>query len=179
MTNGSHTVLFICTGNYYRSRFAEAVFNHHARKRGLNWSAFSRGLAIHLAEGDLSPHARSGLEERRIGLHHTAATRVPLTREDLEMAGRRIALQEAEHQPMMEALFPDWAARTEYWQIADLDDTEPAAALDLIEQHVLDLLANLAGRGGESASPWPRATGGPNLQPPAPVIDPLQEETAD
>ena len=43
-------LLFICTGNYYRSRFAEAVFNHHAKQRGLPWRAFSRGLAIHPAD---------------------------------------------------------------------------------------------------------------------------------
>ena len=24
------TVLFLCTGNYYRSRFAEELFNHEA-----------------------------------------------------------------------------------------------------------------------------------------------------
>ena len=40
------TILFICTGNYYRSRFAEAFFNHHAEVRGLCWRAISRGLAI-------------------------------------------------------------------------------------------------------------------------------------
>ena len=27
-------LLFICTGNNYRSRFAEAVFNQHAKQRG-------------------------------------------------------------------------------------------------------------------------------------------------
>ena len=38
-------VLFLCTCNYYRSRFAEIVFNHKARKAGLDWQATSRGLA--------------------------------------------------------------------------------------------------------------------------------------
>ncbi len=39
------TVLFLCTGNYYRSRFAEALFNAVAGKMGLPWKATSRGLA--------------------------------------------------------------------------------------------------------------------------------------
>jgi protein-tyrosine-phosphatase len=38
------TVLFLCTGNYYRSRFAEALFNSVAGKMGLPCRASSRGL---------------------------------------------------------------------------------------------------------------------------------------
>src|SRR5207249_1727138 len=45
------SILFVCTGNFYRSRFAEAVFNHYAKQRQSPWRAFSRGLAVHLAEG--------------------------------------------------------------------------------------------------------------------------------
>jgi protein-tyrosine-phosphatase len=35
-------VLFLCTGNYYRSRFAELLFNYRARSTGLAWEASSR-----------------------------------------------------------------------------------------------------------------------------------------
>jgi protein-tyrosine-phosphatase len=38
-------VLFFCTGNYYRSRFAQIVFNSVAGKMGLPWNASSTGLA--------------------------------------------------------------------------------------------------------------------------------------
>jgi protein-tyrosine phosphatase len=38
-------VLFLCTGNYYRSRYAEELFNHIARAEGLGWRAFSCGAA--------------------------------------------------------------------------------------------------------------------------------------
>ena len=37
------TVLFLCTGNYYRSRFAEALFDSVAVRMGLPWRASSRG----------------------------------------------------------------------------------------------------------------------------------------
>ncbi|MEO1655694.1 MAG: hypothetical protein AAFU64_19280 [Bacteroidota bacterium] len=30
-------VLFVCTGNYYRSRFAEIYFNLKVKEMGLNW----------------------------------------------------------------------------------------------------------------------------------------------
>ncbi len=39
-------ILFLCTGNYYRSRFAENLFNWLATKQGLDWQADSRGLAL-------------------------------------------------------------------------------------------------------------------------------------
>src|SRR4051812_12382323 len=54
------TVLFLCTGNYYRSRFAEVVFNTLAGRAGLPWRAESRGLALELGVnnvGPLSAHA--------------------------------------------------------------------------------------------------------------------------
>ena len=35
------TVLFLCTGNYYRSRFAEILFNSVAGRMGLPWKASS------------------------------------------------------------------------------------------------------------------------------------------
>ena len=39
-------VLFLCTGNYYRSRFAEILFNSVAGKMSLPWKVSSRGLAL-------------------------------------------------------------------------------------------------------------------------------------
>ena len=41
-------ILFLCTGNYYRSRFAEVLFNHLARESGVKAHAASRGLRVEL-----------------------------------------------------------------------------------------------------------------------------------
>jgi protein-tyrosine-phosphatase len=43
-------VLFLCTGNYYRSRFAEGLFNHLASQLRLGWRADSCGLALDRGE---------------------------------------------------------------------------------------------------------------------------------
>jgi protein-tyrosine phosphatase len=43
-TGGCRKILFLCTGNFYRSRFAEELFNHLARQKRLDWVADSRGL---------------------------------------------------------------------------------------------------------------------------------------
>jgi protein-tyrosine phosphatase len=136
-------VLFICTGNYYRSRFAEAVFNHLARAQSLPWRAFSRGLATYLVDGDISPHTENALKIRRIAREMTALSRTALTRKDLEAATHVIALKETEHRPLMRLQFPDWESKITYWTVHDLDVALPDHALPEIEQRVADLLKSL------------------------------------
>lgn len=137
-------VLFICTGNYYRSRFAEALFNHHAEARAMSWRAFSRGLAIHVVpDGVLSSQAVRGLNERGIPLHHTGPTRVQISEEDLQEAQLAIALKEDEHRPLLDRLFPTWSDRVTFWDIDDMPKLSSRYALPRIEQLVLDLLEKL------------------------------------
>ena len=56
------TVLFLCTGNYYRSRFAEVLFNSVAGKMGLSWRASSRGLALERGVNNVGPMAVSAIK---------------------------------------------------------------------------------------------------------------------
>lgn len=138
-------VLFICTGNYYRSRFAEAVFNHHAEMQGLGWGAFSRGLAIHLVPPQfaLSPQTEEGLEARTIPLRHTSAPRAQLREEDLHSAQLIIALEDAEHRPMVRTTFPHWENKMRFWDIGDQPHNPPEAALPAIEMRVLGLIEQI------------------------------------
>ena len=52
-------LLFLCTGNYYRSRFAEILFNSVAQQEGLPWEAGSRGLALERGFNNVGPIAKS------------------------------------------------------------------------------------------------------------------------
>src|SRR5580658_9346065 len=102
-------MLFLCTGNYYRSRFAEELFNHKAGASGTPWQAQSRALAIERGVhnvGPLSPFALQGLAAR--GLSARGGSRMPLqcAAADLETAHRIIALNEPEHRPLMRTRFP-------------------------------------------------------------------------
>ena len=135
-------LLFICTGNFYRSRFAEAVFNHLAEERGLPWRASSRGLAIHLADGFISEYTREALAARGIDLRHTPAGRVQLAERDLESADLVIALKDGEHRPMMTELFPAWTPKVVFWDISDLP-YNPEMALPAIEREVYKLADEL------------------------------------
>ena len=136
-------ILFICTGNYYRSRYSEALFNHEASRRGLDWRAFSRGLAIHLAPPGLSPHAFRRLQERGIPRDGTGANPVQVQEADFQRAARVVALKETEHRPLMAWLHPGWENRIAYWEISDLDAATAGVALTAIEARVLALIGEL------------------------------------
>jgi protein-tyrosine phosphatase len=135
-------VLFICTGNFYRSRFAEAVFNHHAEVAGIAQRAVSRGLATHLVDSDLSPHTARALSARAIPMHRTSLLPTPLTILDLTRAKVSIALHDAEHRPMIAMRFPDWVEKVTYWSVSDLP-VAPEVALPQIEANVLALIEQL------------------------------------
>ncbi|WP_018291032.1 low molecular weight phosphatase family protein [Verrucomicrobium sp. 3C] len=139
------SLLFLCTGNYYRSRFAEAVFNFHSSAWELPWRASSRGLAVGPAPFPISPFARSRLEELGIPLDHTGPSPLRLLEADLAQAGRVIALQEREHRPMIARLYPQWLDRICFWDIDDVDRMPALLALSKIEKRVLLLLEELAG----------------------------------
>jgi protein-tyrosine phosphatase len=132
----SPEVLFICTGNYYRSRFSEAWFNHLATRDDSPWRAFSRGLHIELAPPGLSLHTRAYLQARGVELKHTTPERHPLTAPDLERAAQTIALKETEHRPSMRQQFPTWADRITYWHFHDLDVDTAEEMLPTLAHHV-------------------------------------------
>lgn len=138
-------LLFVCTGNYYRSRFAQAIFNHRAAQEGLPWRAFSRGLDISAVfEGDeLSIHTRKELERLELPLALAGERRVALTQDDLERAQRTIILKRTEHYPMMVEQFPDLANSVTYWEVHDLDGATPEEALPQIVDLVDALIAEL------------------------------------
>jgi protein-tyrosine phosphatase len=142
------TILFICTGNYYRSRFAEALFNHHAADRRLPWRAISRGLAIErVTERDgLSRFTADALSRRGIEHRHTSLDKTALTSQDLIDAALIIALCEVEHRPMINGAHPAWADEVIYWNVPDLPHWQPDEALSEIECQVLLLLNLLVGR---------------------------------
>jgi protein-tyrosine phosphatase len=140
-------ILFLCTGNYYRSRFAEIVFNALASERGLDWVADSCGLSVGTCltnVGAISSYTLRGLAAR--GIAPTNHTRMPraLQENDLAQSQRVIALNRAEHLPYMQEQFPAWANRIEYWHVSDLDQSSAEDALAKIERQVHELIEELA-----------------------------------
>jgi protein-tyrosine phosphatase len=139
-------ILFLCTGNYYRSRFAEELFNHRAPVIGVPWSATSRALAIERGVnnvGPLSVYTRQALEERSIVARGADRMPASCTLSDLESAKLVVALKETEHRPLLTERFRGWEDRVTYWHVDDIDFASPVVALSEIDRHVDDLIARL------------------------------------
>lgn len=140
-----NTVLFLCTGNYYRSRFAELYFNAGAGDRGLSWRAESRGLSPNCWNpGPIAERTVAWLKER--GLVVPEEHRFPLwvTEADLKAAHLIVAVKEMEHRPLLEEHFPTWLDQVEFWHIHDVDCAHPDVALPELAAKIEELMAGLA-----------------------------------
>jgi protein-tyrosine phosphatase len=175
------TVLFLCTGNYYRSRFAEVLFNSVAGKMGLRWRASSKGLALERGVNNVGPMAASAVKAlEAMGVRAgDAITRLPAqaTGDDLESAAMIVALKHAEHLPLLQERFPAWAEKVEFWHVDDAPEV-----LGLIEQEVMGLVARLlGGRQRPECQPTEAAApASPPVKEPArkPVTLKVRRETA-
>lgn len=143
-------LLFLCTANYYRSRFAELVFNHLARQAELEWTAFSRAVAVEQGVpwnvGPISPHARQACQSRGIDVPEPIPFPTQASGDDFAAADRVIALKEAEHRPYVEQRFAAWSDRVEYWHVHDLDAAPATEACEQIENLVRELIRELVAR---------------------------------
>ena len=103
------TVLFLCTGNYYRSRYAEILFNSKAEKMGLQWNAVSRGLAPDPRNpGPMFRDTMEALQQQGIFFENHLRLPIKVTEADFESNDHVVAVKEAEHRPIIQRNFPQW-----------------------------------------------------------------------
>lgn len=138
-------VLFLCSANYYRSRYAEHYFNYLAAQAGLPHRAESRGVLVG-NWGNIGPISRATVERlREHGISVEGIDREPIqvAEADLAAADVTVAVKEVEHRPVLAELHPNYVDRVTYWQIDDLDCAVPDVAFPKLEQAVQDLLKGL------------------------------------
>jgi protein-tyrosine phosphatase len=140
-------VLFLCTGNYYRSRYAEELFNHHANALHLSWIATSRALALERGKDNVGSIANSAilaLQADQISPADPARGPLACTMGDLIAADLIVAVKEAEHRELLAARFSGWEHKAIFWHVHDLDQAQPREALAQLKTHVTSLIEKLA-----------------------------------
>ncbi len=127
MTRESKCLLFVCTGNYYRSRLAEELFNHSATERKLPWRAISRAIWDIKALRGTSEYVADFLDRRQLGPKvDPGRNPVVLQVADLENAELTVVLNRNEHEPMLHERFGQipkimaQKAHLRYWHVCDV-----------------------------------------------------------
>jgi protein-tyrosine phosphatase len=139
------TVLFLCTGNYYRSRYAEILFNARAQEMGLAWNAVSRGLAPDPRNpGPMSRDTIAALQKQGITVEEYLRLPIKVTDNDFESNHHIVAVKEAEHRSMIQRDYPHRLENVEFWHVHDLDCCGPEEAISHLEQEVTGLLLRLS-----------------------------------
>jgi protein-tyrosine phosphatase len=156
-------VLFVCTGNYYRSRFAQALFNE---KPPEDWTAFSRGLDTSTPrEVPVSPLVSQELERRHIPASRVAGWPTQIAKTDLDDADVVVLLDGSEHAPMLRKQFPAQSFdKVRSWSVADTPPLTPTEAFAAITRQVDALVEELSHEGKKAPAPM----AAPETAPPAP-----------
>ncbi|MFH5832421.1 low molecular weight phosphatase family protein [Halalkalibaculum sp. DA3122] len=143
-----NSVLFVCTGNYYRSRMAEELFNFWAPVTDLSWEAHSAGLREDMSkspnEGPISKHAVRMLAQN--GFPVSSSKRYPrsIEKEELEVHNVVICLHRTEHEPMIQKRFPKNNSEILFWEVPDIQYMEPEEAFSRIKRQVHQLISLLS-----------------------------------
>ena len=149
-------VLFLGRDNYYKSRFCEELFNHHASSQRVNWLAFSRALRespATLNHGPMSPIAAEQL--RRRGIRPVNHLRLPLeaTNFDFLAADIMIAVEEDHDRSLLENRWASQVHAVRHWPTTSPGALSPTVILSQLEAKISLLLGEL--RDGHSGHTQP------------------------
>ena len=141
-------VLFLCTGNYYRSRLAEELLHYHAKRVDLSIECYSAGLGNipnPSNPGPIGIVALEYLQARGIGSLTRARHPKKCAPSDIQAADIIVCMNEREHRATFEKqarLFLDHK-QIVYWHVPDLEEDPELVGPGLIEGEVRGLLTRL------------------------------------
>lgn len=131
MAESPKHLIFVCTGNYYRSRLAEILFRHYSGEESGRWTARSRGLSVTGALHGMAPEAVSFLEAMGVSDTESSRDPCPLLVDELIAAGHVVLMNRMEHEPMIGKDFRAVYLRllekkaVTFWNVFDLPRKKP------------------------------------------------------
>ena len=131
-------ILFVCTGNYYRSRFAEILYNYLAKEKGLDQLAYSRGLEVFEKrnKGTIASETVNYLKQINVPIPPPIAFPVQFEAADCHQARQTILLDKKEHLPMLKKYHPELVDQVAYWEFPDTQFKAHTIVLPQLEQRI-------------------------------------------
>ena len=144
-------ILFLCTGNYYRSRLAEELFRYHAREADFEIECDSAGLGKIPNPSNPGTIGIAALEYlQKQGIRSLSLARHPKqwTPSDIQTADIIVCMNEREHKVMLESQARPFLNHRHivYWSIPDVEEDPDLIGPGLIDGEVRGLLAKVKDR---------------------------------
>ena len=139
-----NNILFVCTGNIFRSRFAEEVFNHLRKINGVDATAFSAGLQVgRYKQRKLYWPAMKELERLKIEPLRSNEDSVHINDIDVSIYYQIICMDEEEHKPMVRSNELLSGFTFQYWNIVDMPKVSSDISLPKCYKKVESLIDQL------------------------------------
>ena len=137
-------VLFLCTFNYYRSRFAEELFNHEAERDSSSLDSSVTRPRLGARDKQRRPHRAGRVAyPKRVDDQRSRRRSVPATMHGRRFGRRRFrggGQRSRNIGRLCESGLRNGSIMLDYWNIHDVEDAAPAEALKLLTQQVITLL---------------------------------------
>ena len=137
-------ILFVCTANIFRSRFAEEVFNSLATDSSSSLIAFSAGMKV--GEFTTRKIYYPALEQlKRYNIKPIRENELSTHIDDLNLDeyDRIICMDEPEHKPMVEENTNLKGRDVEYWNIVDIPEEDSRVSLPMCYEKVNELFSEM------------------------------------
>lgn len=144
-----YNILFVCTGNFYRSRFCEHYMTYLGELLKLPLSCSSKGFEIELADhvstihGEISPFTIERLKTFGIQIDNVKE-RESLLQSDIDRADILVIIDKGEHSPYLKN-FNISKTDTIFWTVKDIADWSPNETLFNLESNCQKLSYKLWG----------------------------------
>ena len=138
-------ILFVCTGNYYRSKFCENLWQYLLEKFDQKGEVSSSGLKPELALlwkeafGNISPFTSRALDKIGVPLYDDSSLHL-LTEYEVKSNDKIVFINRDEHMPLLSDLRINVpVSKIIAWENEDVDQEFPIEALFLMMSNVCNL----------------------------------------
>jgi len=142
-------VLFVCTGNFYRSRLAEELLRGYAEQRGVEIVSDSAGLGPIPNPINIGAIRFEVIEYlKNLGVNPSGTKRFPKKchAADLESSDIVVGMNEIEHRHLLEQQFADIVKdHVRYWHVPDMEEDPDLMGPGMMVRNVKDLFREISG----------------------------------